>query len=165
MIAAGNDRAGHGGNTGKWIGHKGTFLEGGIRTPAILSYPSKLPQNVLRDQIITIMDWFPTVLELCGIDKPDVELDGHSILPIVHSADAASLHSVLHFQWQNQWAVREGNWKLIGKRSNASTVGTSYSLHHLADEHPEVHDYASDRPELVEKLRSLHDQWEQKVRQ
>ena len=156
---------GGGGNTGKWIGHKGTFLEGGIRTPAILSYPSKLPQNVVRDQIITIMDWFPTVLELCDIDKPEIEFDGHSILPIIHSADAASPHSVLHFQWQNKWAVREENWKLIARRSNSPTAGTSYSLYHLGDERPEVRDYASDRPELVEKLRALHTQWEQEVRQ
>ena len=29
---------GGGGNTGDWIGHKGTFLEGSIPLPAIISY-------------------------------------------------------------------------------------------------------------------------------
>jgi arylsulfatase A-like enzyme len=37
-----------GGNTGKWTGHKGTFLEGGIRVPAIISYPAALPSGQVR---------------------------------------------------------------------------------------------------------------------
>ena len=146
---------GGGGNTGKWIGRKGTFLEGGIRTPAILSFPSKLPQNEVRDQIVTAMDWFPTMLELCGIDAPEaVKLDGRSTLPIVRSADAESAHKVLHFQWQEHWAVRDGDWKLIqnsGKRGTAQ-----FSLHNLADEKPEARDYAAEKPELVSRLKALH---------
>ena len=72
---------GGGGNAGKWIGHKGTFLEGGIRVPAIISYPAKLPKGAVRDQAITAMDWMPTILDLCDVPKPDVKLDGKSILP------------------------------------------------------------------------------------
>ncbi|MFP6900754.1 MAG: sulfatase-like hydrolase/transferase, partial [Opitutales bacterium] len=56
-----------GGNTGKWIGHKGTFLEGGVRVPAIISFPAKLPSGQARDQAVTVMDWYPTILELCGV--------------------------------------------------------------------------------------------------
>ncbi len=37
-----------GGSTGKWIGQKSTFLEGGIRVPAIVSFPGKLPQGEVR---------------------------------------------------------------------------------------------------------------------
>ncbi|MGB1889868.1 MAG: sulfatase-like hydrolase/transferase, partial [Akkermansiaceae bacterium] len=66
---------GGGGNTGKWIGAKGTFLEGGIRVPAIVSWPAKLPKGTVRDQVITIMDWYPSLLEWCGIKKPNVVLD------------------------------------------------------------------------------------------
>ena len=107
---------GGGGNTGKWIGHKGTFLEGGIRVPAIISYPAKLPQGETRDQIVTIMDWFPTVLELCGIQQEDdaPKLDGHSMTSLITDPAALSKHEVLHFAWGNTWAVRRGDWKLIG---------------------------------------------------
>ncbi|NNM31003.1 MAG: sulfatase-like hydrolase/transferase, partial [Akkermansiaceae bacterium] len=88
-----------GGSTGKWIGHKGNFLEGGIRVPAIISYPSALPSGAVRQQIITAMDWYPTVLELCGIaakaDAP--KLDGHSLLPVIRSTEAPSGYGgVLH---------------------------------------------------------------------
>ena len=100
---------GGGGNTGKWIGNKGTFLEGGIRTPAIISYPANLPQGEVRDQVISIMDWYPTVLDLCRVERPKATLDGPSILPILANAKAVSKHEVLYFQWQRRWAVRRGD--------------------------------------------------------
>ena len=109
---------GGGGNTGKWIGAKGSFLEGGIRVPAILSYPAGLPKNAIVSQAVTIMDWYPTILELCGVDRsPQLTLDGRSVLPLLSKPDAPSQHSVLHWQWQQGWAVRKDSWKLIFKGS------------------------------------------------
>ena len=154
-----------GGNTGKWIGHKGTFLEGGIRVPAIISYPSKLPQGEVRDQIVTAMDWYPTVLDLCGIEQPDnaPALDGHSLLPIIQSADTESNYKgVLHFGWGNTWAVRDGDWKLIGVQPKNGSKA-KVSLHNLADANPEVKDYAKEQPAVVARLTELHDQWDSDV--
>ena len=93
---------GGGGNTGKWIGHKGTFLEGGIRVPAIISYPGRLPAGEVRDEAMTAMDWYPTVLDLCDIETPEaVALDGHSLLPLIDD-EAASSYEVMHWQWQDR---------------------------------------------------------------
>ena len=47
---------GGGGYTGKWRGAKGSFFEGGLRVPAVISYPKELPSGVTRDQAITNMD-------------------------------------------------------------------------------------------------------------
>lgn len=133
------------------------FFQCGIRVPAIISFPTKLPQGKVRDQIITAMDWYPTVLELCGVQKPEVHLDGHSLLPIINS-DVASPHEVLHFQWHKSWAVREGDWKLIGRDDRPQA-----SLHNLADDEPEVVDYTTQKPEIVARLRKLHDDWAKDV--
>lgn len=143
---------GGGGNTGKWIGHKGNFFEGGIRVPAIISYPGRIPEGVVRDQAMTAMDWYPTVLELCGLERPAaVTLDGHSLLPII-DRDADSEYGVMHWQWQDRWCVRDGDWKLISGRDGVRLVS-------LAGEEPERVDYAGDHPEIVERLRSLHEAW------
>ncbi|MBI3468409.1 MAG: sulfatase-like hydrolase/transferase [Planctomycetes bacterium] len=160
-----NYGANGGGNTGKWIGHKGDFFEGGIRTPAILSYPATLPHGAVRDQAVSIMDWYPTVLELCGVKPPQVKLDGRPLLPVIHSASAPSPHPVLHFQWQDQWAIREGDWKLIGKPQTRlqPEVGPVLQLFNLAGEQPERADHAAQQPELVTRLQRLHDAWAKEV--
>lgn len=154
---------GGGGYTGKWIGHKATFFEGGIRVPAIISYPAALPQGIVRDQTITAMDWYPTVLELCRVKQPGVSFDGRSLIPLIESAEAQSPHTVLHFQWFNSWAVREGDWKLICRRGRGKNAKPRYTLHNLAEEHPEVADHAAERKEIVTRLQQLHDAWEQDV--
>ncbi len=154
---------GGGGYTGKWIGHKSTFLEGGIRVPAVISYPEKLPKGVVRHQAITVMDWFPTLLELCNVGPPTAKLDGRSLLSVIESADAPSPHKILHFQWIKSWAVREGDWKLICKQGRGAKAKAHYSLHNLAEKHPEVADHAADEPDIVNRLRGLHEAWAKEV--
>ena len=149
-----------GGSTGKWIGQKGSFLEGGVRVPAIISYPAKLPKGKVRGQIITAMDWFPTVLDLCGVQQlsGSPKLDGHSVLPLIRNAKAKSKNKILHFAWGKKWAVRESDWKLIGSDGN-----TKVSLRNLADAKPEARDYAKVKPEIVRRLRKLHTDWVNEV--
>ena len=149
-----------GGSSGKWIGQKGSFLEGGVRVPAIISYPAKLPKGKVRGEIITAMDWFPTVLDLCGVQQPSnaPKLDGHSVLPLIRSAKAKSKYKILHFAWGEKWAVREGDWKLIGSNGN-----TKVSLRNLVDAKPEAKEYAKAKPEIVQRLRTLHSDWVKEV--
>ncbi len=141
---------GGGGNTGKWRGHKGTFFEGGIRVPAMISYPMGLPSGKVRDQAITLADFFPTILQLCDAKLPDAKLDGQSLLPIIKSAQTPSHHEVMHWQWQNNWAVRQGDWKLI-------STGKQLHLGNLAEKNPEQKNHADEQPELVVLLSALHD--------
>ncbi len=151
-----------GGNTGKWIGQKGSFLEGGLRVPAIISYPAKLPSGASRDQIVTAMDWYPTILDLCEVDRPTdaPKLDGQSLLPIIASSQAKSHYNgVLHFGWGNKWAVRRGDWKLIGEDGK-----TKVTLHLLSGDNPEVEDFADEKPQIVEDLRALHTEWAAEVK-
>lgn len=155
---------GGGGYTGKWIGHKGTFLEGGVRVPAIISYPGNLPAGEARDQAISTMDWYPTVLELCGVEPPNVKLDGKSLVPVVESANAPSPHPVLHFQWFSSWSVREGDWKLICTvKGRGEKAKTRYNLFNLSDERPETEDHLEAHPEIFERLKAMHEEWEKDV--
>ena len=148
---------GGGGNTGKWIGAKGSFLEGGIRVPAIISYPKALPSGIVRDQAITAADWYPTISDLCGLDKPKAKLDGQSLLKIIKSADCPTHHEVMHWQWGNRWAVRQGDWKLIGNGKRGQSLGN------LSGDKPEQENFLKTKPEIAKKLLDLHLKWAQEV--
>lgn len=153
---------GGGGNTGPWLGAKGSFLEGGIRVPAIIRYPEALPASAVRDQAITVMDWYPTVLELTGIKPPaPLQLDGRSIVPLARDADAPATHPQLYWQWNDSWAVREGDWKLIhqGNRGIGQGDLPETYLANLADEAPEAANHAEAHPEIVRRLTALHATW------
>lgn len=154
---------GGGGYTGKWIGRKGTFLEGGVRVPMIVSYPKAMPQGAVRHQAISIMDWTPTLIELIGLSEPANRMDGYSLLPIISDENAPSQHAAFHFDWRDDWAARQGDWKLISKRDRQSGEQT-LSLHNLADEQPEAKDYAKEHPAIVAHLQALHDAWASDVK-
>ena len=164
---------GGGGFTGKWRGAKGSFLEGGIRVPAIISYPGHFPENETRDQIVSCMDIFPTICEITGSRLPDRPIDGYSLIPVIESGKARSNHQVLYFQWEDQWAVREGKWKLIVRgRDTTGKFSThlqkeenmeSPYLANLEASDPELHNYAKDYPEIVERLTKLYKEWDATV--
>ena len=148
---------GGGGNTGKWRGSKGTMYEGGLRVPAMMRYPRMLGRGVVRDQAVTACDVMPTLLELCGVDRPaGVTLDGDSLLPIMRD-NAPTHHAVLHWGWQGKWAVREGDWKLIGQGDKP------IELVNLAEDLPERVNHLEERWGLVSHLSELHDKWMREV--
>jgi len=144
---------GGGGNTGKWKGHKGTFYEGGIRVPAVISFPKRLPTGAVRDQAITAADLYPTILDLCGAPLPKVTLDGQSLLEIIKDPKAPTHHKVMHWQWGNKWAVREGDWKLIGTGSKGRELLT------LAGDEPERKNLIAQHTDLADRLAKLHAEW------
>lgn len=148
---------GGGGNTGKWRGQKSSFLEGGIRVPAVISYPAKLGKGIVRDQAITAMDWMPTILDLCNVARPDVKLDGKSLLLVIKSESAKSPYGALYWQWGNRWAVRQGDWKLIGKDKKGQSLGN------LSDPQPEKKNYIREKPDIAKRLQALHAEWLKEV--
>ncbi len=160
---------GGGGDAGPYRGAKFSLFEGGIRVPAIIRYPEVVPSNAVRDQLATGCDWYPTILDLCGVDLPDHKIDGKSIKPIIRSAESPTPHDVFHWKTgRDQWAVREGNWKLIGNPRDTSnqaeiTEEDKLFLVNLEEDVSEMTNMAGDHPDMVKKLQKLHEEWEKSL--
>ena len=135
-----------GGSAGPHRGAKFSLYEGGIRVPAIISWPGNLPQNEVRNQIATGCDWFPTIMELCKIPAAEHEIDGKSLLPVINSKSARSAHKIFHWKSGNSVAVREGKWKLV-------MSGKKAELFDLPNDLGESRNLVKEHPEMVEKLR------------
>jgi len=157
-----------GGSAGPYRGAKFSLFEGGIRLPAIISWPGRLPEGEIRSQVAHSCDWYPTVAELCGVEMLNRDIDGRSLVPVIRSADAPSPHDVVHWQVgkgeKAQWAVRQGDWKLIGNPRDTGSQAPPDKLDklflaNLAEDVGETANLAADHPDVVQRLKALHDQW------
>lgn len=41
------------------------------------------PEGETRDQVAMNIDWFPTIVELCGLNTDGLEIDGKSLVPLI----------------------------------------------------------------------------------
>lgn len=157
-----------GGDAGPYRGAKFSLLEGGIRLPSIISWPGQLPQNEVREQVAHACDWMPTLAELTGVPLPQVHLDGRSLAAVIRDANALSPHQQHPLHWQvgmgpnADWAVREGDWKLIGRTRDTSKPNVPAErftdfLVDLSKDPGEVTNLAAQHPEVVARLRALHE--------
>jgi arylsulfatase A-like enzyme len=110
------------------------------------------------------MDWFPTILEFCPTEQPNQhpKLDGYSVMPLINDPQAASKHTTLHFGWGKNWAVRKGDWKLIGYHNRQKNTYRT-ALHNLAEANPEVKDHVTEQAAIAAELQKLHNAWDQDV--
>lgn len=55
-----------GGSTGPWRGSLSTGFEGGLRTPAMVRWPGNVPAGIVTDEIVSVLDIYPTLASLVG---------------------------------------------------------------------------------------------------
>jgi arylsulfatase A-like enzyme len=84
---------------------------------------------------------------------PD-KLDGVDLLPHLSGKVDKAPHEILYWRYGGQWALRQGNWKLvkIGAKKEVQ-------LFDLATDIGESKDLAAQKPELVNELREAYRKW------
>jgi arylsulfatase A len=146
------ERSGGGGSAGSLRGGKFTLWEGGLRVPAMISWPAGLSGGQMRPQPVTAMDILPTIAEFCDAPMPDTVIDGKSLASVCASRDASSPHEVLYWVYKDDWAVREGPWKIVGR-------GNDIFLANLALDPTEKTNYSSSHRHIEARLVDLHNRW------
>lgn len=139
--------------------------------PCIVSWPDKIEQGQIRDQAVINMDWMPTIARWCGASI-EHRIDGLDLSGIIASQDSSSPHKQLHWERPGEndihWAAREGNWKLVvngpaTKDRHLDLPAEKEFLSNLLEDVTETRNLASQYPEMVKRLKKLHEQWRKTV--
>ena len=143
-------------------GGKATMWEGGVRGPAIVVYPDYVKAGTRSDQIIQSCDFYPTVLQLLGIESQQT-FDGISIVPALQGGMLKREAIFTYFPHQTRvpdWlppsvSVHVGDWKLIRVFHGESPGKHSYKLFDLKHDIAEQTNLAAENPRRVEELDKL----------
>lgn len=135
-------------------GFKGQVWEGGIRIPFMARWPGHIPAGKIINQPIISLDLFPTTLAAAGA-KPekDLKLDGLNILPLMEGKSDKSVHPILYWRFEPQWAIRDGDYKLETARDGITR------LYNLKDDLREKNDLMQTEPKIAKKLKKEFDAW------
>jgi arylsulfatase A-like enzyme len=139
-------------------GLKGSVYQGGIRVPCFVRWPGRVPAGRRIERTAAHIDWFPTILEACGISpQQDRITDGRSLVPLLAGSDEAWGDRKLFFQWHRgdvpepgrACAVRSQRYKLVNLKE----------LYDLESDPTEASDIAGAHPEQVAILRESYGAW------
>ena len=102
-------------DTWPFTGRKTELLEGGLRIPAIISWPARIPRGQSSDQVAIGMDWLPTLLAAAGAQAdPAYPLDGVDLLPMLNKATPpVSRRLFWRYKANAQRAARDGDYKFL----------------------------------------------------
>lgn len=97
-------------------GAKGHVYEGGLRVPALANWEGTIAPGT-TDVSICGLDYFPTFLEVAGINNYQGILDGKSLVPIYNQREFPDRSLFWHIasSYKNPPCsiIRKGKWKLI----------------------------------------------------
>ncbi|NOX68267.1 MAG: sulfatase-like hydrolase/transferase [Gammaproteobacteria bacterium] len=104
------------GSTGGFKGRKHFLYEGGIKVPAIIRYPGVTRPATVSDALVVGTDLFVTLAKIGGGQIPqDRPIDGIDITAALSGGElpARSLFWALDSVSEMEYAVRDGDWKLL----------------------------------------------------
>jgi arylsulfatase A-like enzyme len=148
-------------DTWPFTGRKQELLEGGLRIPAIISWPGHLPGGIAHQQVMITMDWFPTLLAAAG-GAPDANYppDGINLLPLITGTTGESVPRTLYWRYKGnaQRAIRDGDMKYLKLRENTF-------LFNVAEDPMERANLKERQPEVFAHLLTKWLQWNETMLQ
>lgn len=136
-------------------GTKSSHLEGGIRVPFLMKWPSKIQANTTYDYPISTLDLLPTFFAAAGGDQSVVkDIDGVNIMPYITGATTARPHEVLFWKKDARGVIRKGDWKLIRYPDRPA------ELYNIPEDISENNNLVGEHPEMVKELFKELFKWE-----
>jgi arylsulfatase A-like enzyme len=154
-------------NGGEWLASNGPLFnrkasvwEGGIRVPAMIRWPGRIPAGKVSGQVGITMDLTASILAATGTTVPaDARPDGIDIFPMLEGRVPEVTRTLF---WRTgspakqQWAVRRGDWKLV-------LDGSSPFVFNVQTDPGERQNLTNQRQDIARELQPLLAAWEADV--
>lgn len=136
---------------------KRTYHEHSVRVPLVFSLPGVADEGALRDEVVSLVDLLPTLLDLCDVDdRAGVrdQLDGHSLSALLRGGNPSWQNEAV-FEYYDSGAlkpmlgIRSGNLKYV------YVPDTESMLFNLSDDPQERRNVAADAS-FAEARTDLH---------
>jgi N-acetylgalactosamine-6-sulfatase len=147
------------GYAGELSGGKHEQLEGGVRVPFIIRWPGHVPAGrVDSEDVVSFIDWMPTLASIAGIKELPGQLDGEDVSDIWLGKSRPRTKPLF---WKvsstgSSPAIRDGKWKLHLKRRGADD---KIELFDLSKDPSESRNVSEKYPDVVADLKAKLDAW------
>jgi arylsulfatase A-like enzyme len=146
--------------------YKNWAHEGGIITPLIAHWPRGIAQaGRITEEVGHVIDLMPTMVELAGAAYP-ASVRGGPVLPMrgsslapVFRGEAVDRQAPLFWAYGGNWAIREGDWKLVRDGRQKGPV----ELFNVREDPVEQQDLAARHPARVAALQAQWQAWAERV--
>ena len=148
--------------------------EGGIATPLVVHWPAGIgSKNEFRSEPSHLIDIMATCLDAARATYPSnyngqsiIPVEGKSLLPVF--ANRTLDREAIYWEHEGNRAVRMGKWKLISKADKKDSFiwdkvdelsVEDWELFDMEKDRTEMHNLASENPDLVKKMAALWLAW------
>lgn len=155
-------------------GGKTSVHEGGSRVPLFMRWPAAKWQPHVVKPIVSHIDVLPTLLDLCGVTKPEgPKVDGLTLRPLLEDKDVwpertLFTHNPIDETNKFPGAVRTQKYRLVkeikgaggGSKAKANDASAKdWQLYDMETDPGQEHDIAADHPDIVKDLSARYDAW------
>jgi arylsulfatase A len=138
-------------------GTKGSVYEGGVRAPFLIRWPGKLRPG-RRDNLSAHVDVYPTLLDLCGVRRPDgPPIDGMSLRPVLEERTGERPERML---FTHRETARDPAATYPGAvRTQRFNLVNGTELYEIPSDPGERRNVAARYSEKVAELRAAYERW------
>ncbi len=132
------------------IGHTNFLYNSNLHVPYIFVHPNAVPEGQFISEVVELVDVFPTILDLFGMDIPD-SLSSRSLTPTFNGGElenrpsyAESQYVYSSFGWAEQRSLTTPRWKYISS--------TKPELYDRQADPGETKNLIKEQPEIANNL-------------
>ena len=140
-------------------GIKGSEYDGGHRTPIFIHWPDGgMAEGRDVERLAANIDVLPTLLELCGIDRPaGATINGVSLAKLLRDPRA---------DWPDRVVVTDSQrvehpikWRKSATMTDRWRLINGVELYDIQADREQRRDVAAEHPEVVQRLRAEYETW------